>query len=230
MNDAGKFLKQKGRLFFWTLAAIDILFSQLQFDNARIFSKPLLMPVLALLVWVSTPPSLRKKIIIPGLVFAAAGDTLLLFEKKQPSFFIAGLVCFLITHILYFVYFLLLKKEAPSLLRQKPLIIVTVLAYFTGFIYLLFPKLGPLTIPVFIYTIVIGSMLMASLNAYHKLPAKSGFRFALGALFFVLSDSLLAFNKFFSPIPLPGLLIMITYCAAQYLIAEGFIFAERKEQ
>ena len=42
-----------------------------------------------------------------------------------------------------------------------------------------------------------------------------------GAALFMTSDSLLALNKFYSPIGMGGFLIMLTYCSAQYLIVEG---------
>jgi hypothetical protein len=45
--------------------------------------------------------------------------------------------------------------------------------------------------------------------------------FFTGALFFMLSDSLLAINKFYRPFPLAGFLIMLSYIVAQYLIVIG---------
>jgi uncharacterized membrane protein YhhN len=45
----------------------------------------------------------------------------------------------------------------------------------------------------------------------------------LGALLFVISDSLLAINKFYQDIPLAGVLIMLTYGLAQLFIMEGAI-------
>jgi len=53
------------------------------------------------------------------------------------------------------------------------------------------------------------------------LPARGVQRNA--ELLFLLSDSMIAFNKFNSDIPLAGFLIMITYIAAQYLIMRGLI-------
>jgi uncharacterized membrane protein YhhN len=47
--------------------------------------------------------------------------------------------------------------------------------------------------------------------------------FVAGAVLFVLSDSLLAINKFYQPLAFAGTLIMLTYCAAQYFIVMGFI-------
>jgi uncharacterized membrane protein YhhN len=47
-----------------------------------------------------------------------------------------------------------------------------------------------------------------------------------GMLFFITSDAVLAFNKFDwsinSPIPHIGLIIMVTYGIAQFLLVKGF--------
>jgi uncharacterized membrane protein YhhN len=49
----------------------------------------------------------------------------------------------------------------------------------------------------------------------------------MGASFFVISDSLLAINKFYQPFAHAGILIMLTYCTAQYFIVQGFIKQEK---
>ncbi len=41
---------------------------------------------------------------------------------------------------------------------------------------------------------------------------------AVGACFFMLSDSLLAINRFVTPLPLSGLWVLSTYYTAQLLI------------
>ncbi|WP_341890481.1 lysoplasmalogenase family protein, partial [Variovorax sp. YR752] len=41
---------------------------------------------------------------------------------------------------------------------------------------------------------------------------------AVGACFFMLSDALLAINRFVSPLPLASLWVLATYYAAQMLI------------
>jgi uncharacterized membrane protein YhhN len=38
---------------------------------------------------------------------------------------------------------------------------------------------------------------------------------------FLLSDALLAINKFVAPIPMAGFWVMLTYITAQYLIVKG---------
>lgn len=45
----------------------------------------------------------------------------------------------------------------------------------------------------------------------------------IGTVLFVISDAIIAVNKFHKPVPLSGLWIMLTYYAAQAMIALGFI-------
>lgn len=103
-----------------------------------------------------------------------------------------------------------------------------VAAYGVGLVSLLLPYLGPLQVPVIIYAVVICTMLFCSIHIYPKLTAPANQYFVAGALLFVLSDSILAINKFYSPLPLGGCWIMLTYCAAQYLIVSGCIARREK--
>ena len=215
-----------GKILFLFFAITDLLFIAFQKDFLRLFTKPLLMLVLA--VYVMYLPAAKNKntwLIISGLLFAAAGDTLLMFENSNANMFIFGLASFLITHLLYILYFIKIPQVKPTLLKQSPIIGLLLLAYIINFIFCLYPHLGPLKVPVIIYTFVIGSMFLFSIHAYNSLDKKIGFRFVLGALLFVLSDSLLAYSKFMTTFPLHGLAIMATYCIAQYLIAEAMEYS-----
>lgn len=216
------FFLRYGKLFFWLIAIADLLLVLLQKVSLRYFTKPLLMPVLAIyLMCLPAPKNKNAPYIIAGLLFAAAGDIFLMLEKYNADMFIFGLAGFLITHLLYILFFAKIPQTKRSLLLQKPAITLLLLAYFICFLVCLFPHLGALKIPVIIYTVVIGSMFLFSVHVYNSINKKSGFRFVLGALMFVLSDSLLAFNKFLTTFPFNGLVIMATYCIAQFLITEA---------
>jgi len=51
----------------------------------------------------------------------------------------------------------------------------------------------------------------------------------MGAILFMLSDSVIAVNKFVLEIPLSGLWIMTTYTLAQWLITVGGILKDKGE-
>jgi uncharacterized membrane protein YhhN len=76
---------------------------------------------------------------------------------------------------------------------------------------------------VFVYTATIRLMAIFALNRKDRTPEASFYPIFVGALLFIMSDSLLALNKFLVPIPYAGVIVMSTYVAAQYLIVEGVI-------
>jgi uncharacterized membrane protein YhhN len=165
---------------------------------------------------------LGKSLLLAGLFFSWIGDMFLLFENKNPWFFIFGLCSFLTTHIFYIVYFLRTRSANASLLKKQPVLIALVLGYGVGLVWLLYPHLGDLKLPVIVYATVICTMLLSSLHVFLKMNKKAAARFLLGASAFVASDSLLAINKFYQPFAFAGVLIMLTYCAAQYFIVTGY--------
>lgn len=52
----------------------------------------------------------------------------------------------------------------------------------------------------------------------------------IGALLFVLSDSILAINIFYKQSILGGMAVMLTYVIAQFLLVEGMIIQNKKVQ
>ncbi len=77
-----------------------------------------------------------------------------------------------------------------------------------------------------IYALSLILMSMMALNRSGRVGAMSFKLVFIGSLLFLLSDSMIAFNKFHSEIPLAGFLIMVTYIAAQYMIMRGLILEE----
>lgn len=207
---------------FWIIVAADITGIIPGINLLHFIAKPLLMPVL--IAWlISSKPISHRMLALTGLFFSWAGDVLLLFEKNGALFFTGGLVCFLLTHICYIIYFLKTRPIEPSLLKTQPWWIILVPAYGTALVWLLFPHLADMKLPVMIYAVVICSMLLCSLHAFKSTSFPSRYYFVTGALLFVASDSLLAINKFYQPFAFAGSLIMLTYCGAQYLIVTGII-------
>ena len=216
-------IQKKITLAFWILALLDIVGIITEFDILHFIAKPLLIPALLMLLFFTVSPVPGKKLLIVGLFFSWMGDVFLLFESKQALFFIFGLVCFLTTHIFYISFFLGIRSEKISLLNKYPVFILGVIAYGVSLVWLLFPHLGDLKLPVMIYAAVICTMLLCSLHIFFKVNKKAAGFYLSGAAAFVLSDSLLAVNKFYQPFAYAAVFIMLTYCAAQYFIVRGFI-------
>jgi uncharacterized membrane protein YhhN len=219
-------VQKKLAIAFWLITLADIAGIAANIKAVHFIAKPLLIPALLLLL-LFTKSSLPDKILlITGLSFSWMGDVFLLFESKNALFFIFGLGCFLTTHIFYIIYFLRIKQANISLLKKKPVLIALVLGYGITLLWQLYPHLGQLKLPVIVYAVVICTMLLCGLHIFLKVSSKAAIYFLLGALVFVVSDSLLAINKFYQPFAYAGILIMITYCAAQYFIVKGFIEQE----
>ena len=142
-----------------------------------------------------------------GLIFSFLGDFFLLLK----SGFLLGLGSFLLAHIFYIISF---KKR--SLSRVSVGVIVVLLLYLVSLISFLFPHLKEMKIPVIIYGIIISTMLYFSIKTQEKL-------LIVGALFFVISDSVLSVNLFVSSSLLLNLLVMITYILAQVLLVKGIL-------
>ena len=209
-------------LIYLTITALNLE------ENARVL-KPFLLPILLIAVYISNRFS-SKKILLTALTFSWIGDIVLLFANQGELYFIVGLVAFLISHVFYIVLFN--KQTVTKSISNKISFgagIGLILLYFFGMITTLGPKLGPLTVPVVVYAVVISSMLYFALKGSYQWNAIPYQSVLVGALFFIASDSILAFNKFYQPIPYASFLIMITYLAAQYGIVCGILNLNQKK-
>lgn len=216
-------VQKKMAFVFWVLALLDVVGIAANIALLHFIVKPLLIPSLLLLMFFSRSTVAGKNLLLIGLFFSWMGDVFLLFEDKQPLFFIFGLASFLTTHIFYIIYFLRIRSANVSLLKKQPVFIALVLAYGITLVWQLYPYLGDLKLPVMLYATVICTMLLCSLHIFLKVNKKAARFYLLGASAFVISDSLLAVNKFYQPFAYGGVFIMLTYCAAQYFIVRGFI-------
>jgi uncharacterized membrane protein YhhN len=214
---------QKLIIVFWLIVLIDITALYFGFQWLHVFAKPLLMPALVQLVYSGNFTAPGRKLILTGLFFSWLGDVFLLFESHHSLFFIFGLASFFVTHICYIGYFLSIRSGEPSLLQKQPMYIILTLCFGAGLVWLLYPYLGELKIPVVLYAAIICSMLLCSIHIYLKVKVPANQYFIAGAVLFVLSDSLLAINKFYQPLPLAGISVMLTYCTAQYFIVRGLM-------
>lgn len=152
-----------------------------------------------------------KILIIIGLLFSIMGDVWLMLPQ---DYFVRGLVSFLVAHIFYIVAFLSIPTDTATFLIRLPLFAVA------GSVFLyLRPHLGKYRLPVMIYILVILGMGLFAPNRYYDYKDTGGILAVAGALLFMLSDSVLAVNKFAKPFPAAQAIILSTYFAAQWLIA-----------
>ena len=182
-----------------------------------------LMPVLIVFLVQNKRHLLQKnwRPVLAGLVTAWAGDVMLSLSVTRPVFFIIGLVFFLCTHLSYIVYFTRYERNTFLVLKKKPLVFVSILLYAVLILVIVGSHAGPLLVPVIVYTMVICAMMLQSLAASPNMQAGAGKFFIAGAVIFIISDSLLAVNKFYRPFEWADFLVMLTYGIAQLLIVTG---------
>lgn len=192
-------------------------------ENIAWYLKGLLIPILWLAVYFSEDfPS--KKILLGALLFSWIGDVILLFANISEIYFILGLVAFLLSHVIYIILFN--KQNKPDIPKNKGIFFIGLIAiviYLAAMLTVLLPKLGDLQLPVIVYALTISTMLLYAFSGYliWKKPANN--YIFIGAIVFVLSDSILAMDKFYEPIYKNSFFIMLTYLMAQYLIVIGIL-------
>lgn len=147
--------------------------------------------------------------------------------KGQEWFFIAGLASFLTGHLLYILFFL--KPGRSQYQKNKPLIIAAALMMAVVIAFIgteLLPHVGELKIPVMIYMIVIGLMFIAATGRFDKQQLPHSLMLVTGAVLFVVSDTILAFNQFVALVSNGHFFVMITYMTAQYFLVSGSLTKE----
>ena len=172
----------------------------------------------------------RKKIFtIPVLLaffFSWMGDNFLMFSGMNELFFFAGVGGFFLAQLSYIYIFSRYSEEnRRGYLRKKPWLITFFLLYVGGIYIVLLPGLEGIMKPVIlVYALSLMAMSMMALNRRGRVNPPS-FRYVFaGSILFLLSDSMIAINKFSMEFSLAGFWIMITYISAQYLIMRGLVY------
>jgi uncharacterized membrane protein YhhN len=160
-----------------------------------------------------------KKLVLIGLIFSVIGDIILMLVDAWQHAFTMGLVSFLLAHVFYSSAFW--KQRSP---KKSPWpIIIVLLAYAVFLFSMLKDNLGAMMVPVVLYMLIILTMAtLAFLRKKSEHPLGYWLVFA-GAILFLISDSLLAINKFLQPLPMAHIGIMATYALAQYGIVFGIL-------
>ena len=210
-------------VLFALVLLIDLVSVYLNNESLRFITKPLLMPLLAiyLLQRTSSSASSLKVWIFLALFFSWLGDILLLFDERGPNFFLFGLSAFLVAQVFYIVFFHNIRMR--EYIRGNALLLLLVIVYYSILISVLSPFLGNMKLPVRIYGVVLSFMVMLAMHTMLGKNKKAALWMMMGAILFVASDSLLAFNKFFSPFNYAGLITMLTYGLAQLFITMGAV-------
>ena len=201
--------------------------------------KPFLMPVLMFWYFQETKANTAfDKIILVSLFFSWWGDNFLMpaiFETDVN--FLLGLGSFLIAHVLYIAGFVKTNLEGKPILKSSPYLILPFILFVVGLMYLLFqadmPGFREMSVPVMVYATVIMVMALAAINRKGRVNPESFNWVLIGALSFMLSDTLIALSRFTTlfgdQIFIARLMIMPLYVLGQYGIARGCVLQHKAQ-
>jgi alkylglycerol monooxygenase len=206
-----------------TLGALEIL-------PYYLVTKPLVM-VIAIIFIASRVISMRPNgtfginfsiLLIGALLFSLGGDVFLMLPGNVPVWglppFILGLASFLVAHIFYIALFRQGHAWFPSRRALAGVLSVGALMY-----AIVWPGLADpiLKSAVAAYVLVISLMAAQAIGRATVQGDTAARWVAVGACVFMVSDSLIAINKFVAPVALSSLWILATYYAAQLLIVHN---------
>ena len=190
------------------------------------YLKPFFMPCLILAS--SEHQFSSRQNLLFALFFSWIGDLFLMFVKNGQMYFISGLIAYLIAHLGYIRLFFVQNKISSLKTAWFLMGCVGVGMYLMCMLSILLPTLGGLKIPVIIYATVLSIMLISAYRGFYLWKEPYNLLVLIGAVIFVISDSILAINKFHTALPYAPLLIMGTYIPAQFFISYGIIKLNRE--
>lgn len=217
-------------IIYFAIGVLFIISHYCHITNLAFITKVLIMPPLMVIFFLSLKVGSNRlhKIMLAGLFFSWIGDVLLEIPGGGELMFMAGLGGFLVSLVLFAVAFLSAPGRNEILHKRFWLILPGLLYGLVMGIYLS-NYLGEMLLPVIFYETVMIIMLIGAISRIGKVSRESFFLVLAGAILFVISDSILAVNKFAHPVVLSTVLIMTTYLLAEWLITIGYIRQFRQD-
>jgi uncharacterized membrane protein YhhN len=216
-------VKKIALFVFLIVSILDIIGIIFKIDSLTFIFKPFIL--LALLFLYSQSVEFRNKWYAMALIFCFFGDVFLLYSGENVFKF--GLGFFLIAHLI-FITIVAKRIEKISFLNGFISIISFSIVLFL-LLFLLKDSLNDLFIPVLIYGVVICTFGVVSLLDFLNTKSKKSLLMFLGAIVFIVSDAILAINKFYNAALALQVAVMVTYISAQYLIYTAMVLDENKK-
>ena len=160
-----------------------------------------------------------------GILFSLAGDVFLMISLDRM--FIYGLAAFLLAHIAYLIGF---QNELTELTSWSVMLIVILTLNGVRLLRRIVSSIKArgqtrLVYPVIVYSIVITVMLYAAMTTISNpdWTTRASFLVSVGAFLFYISDLILAWNKFVSPIKNGRILNIAAYHLGQIGLIAGVV-------
>lgn len=213
-------LKKYGTVLFLTILLLHCGSIYLEMSSFRVLTKLLLLPVLMGYLYVSEGKT--SPVLYLGLFCSFLGD--LLLTRSGELFFLLGMLAFIGTHLCNSWFFYRLQKGHPGKPRNLALAVIVLLLISGQIFYYLNDQLGTFRVPILVYMVIICTMaVMATQTLLNPAVQKIAVTYFIpGAALFVLSDGLLAINKFTWHNRWADIGVMLTYGLAQYCLVQGF--------
>ena len=212
-------------IFAFVFAVLEAVALQKDWFKLEVIAKPGVM--IALFIWLYTSAGVSGVLLWFGLgiVLSLLGDVLLMISLDR--FFLAGLVAFLFAHVAYVIGFniplppisawtiilaLMIGLGGARVIRR-------IIAALTA------SKQGHMRAPIIVYSTVISLMLLSAMIKLTDLDwnAIAALLVSCGAFLFYLSDIILAWNKFVSPIQHGRIYNIAAYHLGQIMLIAGVI-------
>lgn len=186
--------------------------------GATYLFKPATMLIIIGMLWWYPPVDDHLRLLVSiGLLASLVGDCFLMLPTKP---LLPGLSSFLVAHIVYVYAFAQRADLAWSTVLVAVLVLLS--AWATALFWFMRDKAGKLLGPGVLYIGSLGCMVFFASNVALNGLAVGGL-LLIGALFFLVSDTALAFNRIYQPYRAAQLIILSTYYVAQGFIAASVL-------
>ncbi len=217
-------------VFIVIFAALAIVGAELarEGDGAHYFQylhylfKPLTTLSIFLLAWQASPnpgiAQLYRRAMLAGIACSLLGDILLMLPASVlRQGFLLGLLSFLCAHICF-----LRALISDCRFAGKPVVFAFIAMLGIANVWVLWPGLpNAMQIPVITYVCLLLSMTAQAVSRSLVLRTSDSRLALFGGLFFMLSDCLLAYNKFHGSFVHSPLLVLSSYYLALWLMANS---------
>ncbi len=247
---------KKQTLALYLLFILAFVESYAEFTGNRVlmfYTKPWLLPMIMVYVYlvIDSRWNSALKYLLLALFFSWIGDVSLMLTPEHPTdtslmglpkskyFFLLGLSSFLINHLfLIAIYRKGVRDHKSTLFQLNKFLLLPFLIYGIIIVSVVVPPIyynpekSMAALPVVLYATILLGMAAYATNRFGFVNNKSFWWVFTGAILFVFSDSIIALNFLAFPglVPKPGFVIMVTYFAAEFMIAKGILleFFEEK--
>ncbi len=204
-------------MFFINIVANDI--EDLFF--VRYLVQPGITVLLATFFWMNSSHLIMQERYFAMLALGCLllGD-IAMFNHVNETWFLIGMIFFLFANI---SYTLALQFNSSYSLAKVLLIGSLMLAYAYTLLTFIVGGLGSYYIPVIIFMVSVFGLVQTAFSRYGRANPISFWMVFTGTCLFLLSDSIIALNKFYKPLPYGNMSSLFFYGASQFLIIVGFL-------